>query len=54
MPFRDKVYTSNGHSYLLEGVVEGSVDIGDHECWIVEMFTGSFPVDEIRTVTHLQ
>ena len=43
------MYTSNvqlGYSYLPEGVVEGSVDIG--ECWIVEEFTGSFPVDEIR------
>ena len=42
-----------GYSNLPEGVVEGSVDIG--ECGIVEECTGSFPVDEIRPVTqHLQ
>ena len=30
-----------------EGVVEGSVDIGEY--WIVEEFTSSFPVVEIRS-----
>ena len=40
-----------GYSNLPEGVVEDSVDIG--ECWIVEEFTGLFPVVEIRPVTQL-
>ena len=39
---------------LPEGVVEGSVDIG--ECWIVEEFTGLFHVerDKVNHTTHLQ
>ena len=35
---------------LPEGVVEGSVDIG--KCWIVEEFTGSFPVGRDKNVSY--